>query len=148
MTLIWGVRKQGSSDEQDRARYLFASLDEREAQVIIPSVVLSEFLVKVESGKMASTTAALAERFLIVPFDVRSAALAAELFARFKGKRTVGKAGARDCLKADALIVASAKTGGARTFFSDDSECRKMAEFVFPENVYRLPDQPEYLFDL
>jgi hypothetical protein len=42
--LIWGVRKQGTDGELDRARWLFEKLDAEESQIIISTSVLTEYL--------------------------------------------------------------------------------------------------------
>ncbi len=48
MTLVWGIRKEGTPEELKRAKWLFDFLDQDNAQVIIPSVVISEYLTPVE----------------------------------------------------------------------------------------------------
>ena len=145
MTLIWGVRQEGTDDERNRARYLFQQLNEDDAQIIIPAVVVAEYLVPVAEKDRAKVASALSDRFRIVPFDVRSAALAARLFDDFKPNRPKGRPGGRDLLKADAMIVASSKTAGARYFYSDDAECREMASSVL--TARELPANPTNLFE-
>ena len=93
MILIWGVRRQGNGDMVEYAGYLFRQLEEDEAQVILPSVVVAEFLT--QSKTQAERTHVLAElskRFILVPFDARDAVLAAELWrygnTKIRGQHT------------------------------------------------------------
>jgi predicted nucleic acid-binding protein len=144
MTLVWGVRKDGTQEERNRARYLFQQLEAEQAQVIVPAVVVAEYLYPVDDSKKARVVAELTERFRVVPFDVRSAALAARLFAKAKPNAPQGIPGKRDCLKADSLIVASAASAGAKIFYSDDGNCRAMASGVLIAR--ELPTGPQSLF--
>lgn len=52
--LIWGVRgyaTPGQEDRVERARDLFVELDESDAQVIVPAVVVAEFLAGVPRAR-------------------------------------------------------------------------------------------------
>lgn len=145
MTLVWGVRKDGTEEQRNRARYLFQKLEEEDdAQIVVPAIVVAEYLVPVAEANRARVASALSERFRIVPFDVRSAALASRLFETFKPSRATGTPGARDLLKADTMIVASAKTAGAQVFYTDDEDCREMASTVLAARP--LPNIPSSLF--
>ena len=126
--LVWGIRKKGPQERCDQARWLFQELEDEDAQIIVPSVVLAEFLTKVEDANRLAVVSAVSGRFRVVPFDIKAAALAAELFVAGRAARTMKKTGSRNCLKADSMIVASAKVHGARTFYTDDGDCLKLAK--------------------
>lgn len=128
MILIWGVRKDGDANQRKHAAWLFKGLEDANAQIIVPSVALAEYLVLVDPQKHADAVAPLAKRFIIAPFDVKCAALAARLFVEGKQDREMSVQSARNLLKADSLIIATAAVHGARTFYSDDGRCRKLAE--------------------
>jgi hypothetical protein len=127
MTLVWGIRKQGSKEELERAAWLFEKLDEEESQVVIASVVLSEFLTPTDPSKHEAIIAGLSQRFILAPFDVRSASLAARLYSEAKDTLQKGSLGGRRTLRADCLIVATAATHAARVFYSGDKNCRSLA---------------------
>lgn len=56
---------------------------------------------------------------------MRAAALAADLFAQYlQGHHRYSD---RVVLKADVMILASAKAAGATEFYSNDDDCRKLA---------------------
>lgn len=126
MTLVWGVRKHGSKENLEHAALLFAQLEREEATIIVPAVAVAEYLVAVPQDDREKTIAAM-KRFQIEPFDVRDAALAAKLWSDGKVRRQMSRPGARICLKADTLIVATAKNRGAREFYTDDKDCLNMA---------------------
>ena len=44
MTLVYAVRKHGPEDLVKYARYLFMELEECSAQIVLPTVVVAEFL--------------------------------------------------------------------------------------------------------
>jgi len=133
-TLIWGIRKKGQPDKVRRATYLFAKLEEEEAQIIIPSVVLAEFVTPLETRqKREAVIAEMRKRFVIAPFDARDAAVAADLWHYGKNKRQMKRANARVILRADTLIVATAYGYGAQIFYTDDDDCLNMAKKVIPD---------------
>jgi predicted nucleic acid-binding protein len=145
MTLVWGIRKKGQADKVRHAKNLFALLNKEEAQIIIPSVVVVEFIIPFKNQKKREEVIAqMRQRFIIAPFDARGAALAAELWWHGRNKRQMRKHGARVCLKADALIIATAKAHGAHVFYTDDDDCFTMASKVM--EAKRLPDIPPDLF--
>jgi predicted nucleic acid-binding protein len=126
MTLVWGIRKRGSKENLEHAAILFAELERDDATIIVPAVVVAEYLIPVPSEDRDNTVTAL-QRFQIEPFDVRDAVLAAKLWSDGKTRRQMASAGARICLRADTLIVATAKNRGAREFYTDDNDCFDMA---------------------
>jgi len=131
MTLVWGIRKKGSPEAVQRAKYLFAQLESEEAQIILPSIVIAEFVTPLPSPReREEVVAAMRERFLIAPFDAKDAIRAAKLWNDGKDRRQMRKHGARVCLRADALIVATACNHGARVFYTEDKDCFRMAETV------------------
>jgi predicted nucleic acid-binding protein len=145
--LVWGVRNQGSQKQLQRAQWLFQGLEQEEAQIVVPAVALSEFLTAVGPKDQENVVTTLTARFIIAPFDVKCAALAARLFSEGKGVVKRGKPGGRSTLRADALIIASAALSGARTFYSGDAKCRKLAQRVSQLTVHDLPTIPPTLFE-
>lgn len=127
MVLVWGMRGEGSQDQIKRARWLFLELEEEKAQVLIPSVALSEYLSAIAVAKQAEVVAVLSRRFVIPPFDVRCAALAAKMYQEGRTDRGKTTKAQRRCLRADSLILATAAVHGATVFYSNDSRCRKLA---------------------
>lgn len=147
MILVWGTKKKGRQELIDRALILFRQLDRQKARIVIPSVVVSEYLSYVRPDDHGNVVAELSQRFFISPFDVKCARLAAELWLDGQKRRKKGMARSRVTLRADVLIVASAKSHGAKQFWSHDGNCRKLATKAGMA-AYDLPTTEEYLIDV
>lgn len=127
MALVWGVRKQGPPGQLKRAKWLFELIDEERAHVIVPSICLAEYLTPLAEENHRNVIAALNERFMIPPFDMQCASLAASLFNQGKVSRTMSTDSSRKVLRADSMIIAIAKIYGAKLLFSHDKDCRNLA---------------------
>lgn len=146
-TLQWAVRKTGSPDKIRHAGYLFAELDRDHAQIILPSIVVAEFLVPISDDARPAVVASLRERFLIEPFDTKDTIMAARLWNYGKANRAMGAPGARVILRADTLIIATAAGHGATEFYTDDEDCFAMASQVM--TAKHLPTiAPDLFFQL
>lgn len=137
--LIWGVRGYATPGQEDRVvrtRELFEELDEMDAEVIVPSVVVAEFLAGVPKAQHVGLLEVLHRRFQIPPFDVRTAAVAAELWrdaaARNPNLKELIKEAfpgtERAKIKADMMILASALARKADVLYTNDGPLRKVAE--------------------
>ena len=139
MILVWGIRRHGDEQQVKRAEWLFQEFEDNGTQVLVPSVVLAEYLVPIDPQSHSDVVAPLASRFIIAPFDVHCAAVAARLFVEGKKERTMEAEHSRNLLKSDSLIIATAVVHGARTLYSDDADCRKLADRFPRFKVERLP---------
>lgn len=128
--LIWGVRADGPEDKRSRAKSLLEQLGTNKNHVIISSVAVAEFLIPVHDSNKSKVISAVSETFTIMPFDARCCELASRLYTQWKPRYQDGAPGTRDFLKADAMIVATAKIFGATIFYSEDKRCREMASSV------------------
>ena len=155
--LVWGIRKEGPPDLKQYADYFFNQLDNDKddkgrsnAQVMVPTVVLTEFITPVKSSEERDKLIAeLGKRFLIEPFDARDAALAATLWHYGKTNRdrqNAPKDGQRAILRADTMIIATAKGHGATEFYSEDDDARAMAQKV-GLTAKKLPRMGSDLFE-
>jgi hypothetical protein len=89
-------------------------------------VTVAELLCAVEPQDHGNFVAALTNRFFCPTLDLRASALAAELWRYHRGLPSEQQI-QRSVLKADVLIIATAKVAGATTFYSHDEKCRKLA---------------------
>ncbi len=137
--LIWGVRgvaTPGQEDRVERARDLFVELDEADAQVIVPAVVVAEFLAGVPKARHQDLLDVLNRRFQIPPFDTRTAALAAEIWRDAAERNPHLKDQVREQfpgtekakIKADMMILATAWVGEEGVLDSHDRQGRQVAE--------------------
>jgi len=84
----------------------------------------------VPKNQKAALIVDLQKSFLCWPLDIRAASIASDLWAEFKKQPRVQSPKGRDVLKADALIVASARAANAECFYSHDEGCRNLAELA------------------
>jgi PIN domain len=136
MVLIWGglrppvARNPAASahavDMEFRSRVLIRDLEDRGEKIIIPTVAVAELLTALDDHLHGKFIAALTDRFFCPPFDLRAAAMAAQLWQwhrRLPPEQQIQ----RSILKADVLIIAVAKVAGASVFYSHDAKSRKLA---------------------
>lgn len=148
-TLAWCVRREGvqspTPDQIQRAEWLLEELAEMNAQLILPSIVVSEYLVPIDPARHAAVIASMSKRFLIKPFDVHCASLAARLFAHGKANRPQNIPMGRECVRSDAMIIATAVVHNAKLFYTDDGDCLKLAKTTRLD-ARGLPLNSVYLF--
>ena len=137
--LIWGVRGMstpGQEQEIERAKQLFEDLDQSDARVMIPSVVVAEFLAGVPKPQHGNLLDVLNRRFQIPPFDTRTAALAAELWREAAERNPHLKDQVKEAfpgtekakIKADIMILATALARNADILYTHDGPLAKVAE--------------------
>src|SRR4051794_23710227 len=109
MTLVWGIREDGPGDDCQRAKWLLGQFEAHETQVILSTVALAEYLTPADPAAHPGMIAELDRRFIIVPLDRDCAALAAELWRIGQAQRPKNIPGGRAILRADTMVVATAK---------------------------------------
>lgn len=127
MALIWGVQKVARPGQEvmiDWTAFLLEELVRRGTRLAITSVALGEFLSHFDDDERATQLVTIASAFVILPYDARAAAIAADLWNRRNEAKSTAT---RVVLKADIQIVASAIAGGAGTIYSHDDNLRKLA---------------------
>jgi predicted nucleic acid-binding protein len=115
---------------EDRIEKLLEDLDAESERMILPTPVLSEFLILV--GKEAQAyldKLSGMKNILIKPFDeVAAIELAAvEVEDRARGNKRVGSTSPWAKLRFDRQIVAIAKINGAKRIYSDDEDVVRFA---------------------
>src|SRR6266852_3386708 len=91
--LPWAMRpeKKKKKSPQDvpamrrRAKYLLKYLAEKEMELYVPSIVVSELLAGVDPQKHAKLLAEFDSRFFCPPFDLKACPLAAKLWQYERG---------------------------------------------------------------
>jgi len=144
--VAWALRDP--DDDEPRSQQsltLLSQLEDRNAIIIIPSIVLSEVLINVEQNQRSRFAANITENFMLANFDAKSAITAANLFSAHRNMVNAGEPGDRRAFKADTMIIASAKTAGVQEFFTHDDRCRELANFIQMDGR-NLPEFDENLF--
>jgi predicted nucleic acid-binding protein len=142
--LIWGMRDPSDlSPKAMHARWLMESLEkDSTVQLCISSIVAQEYLVHIPPPhSRSSVQAVLEEAFLILPFNMSCAALAAELHEQSRPKGSAPISGSRVCIKADCMIVAASRVAGVSKIYSNDPGFRTLASRagVVCERVPTIP---------
>jgi hypothetical protein len=146
MTLVWGLRREGPQQECLNAQWLFSQFTARQTQVIVSTVALSEYLTAIDPTLHEAVVEKMEERFIFYPFTKDCASLAAALFQTGQQMRNKNVPGARATLRADAMIVASAKVHGAGCIFSHDRDCRDLANTITQDFGRDLPEAEVNLY--
>jgi hypothetical protein len=128
-----------------RSRLLLVMAKRKNNKILLPTVAVSELLVPVPKSQQGPLIALLQQSFICPPFDLPAASIAADLLFRHKKLPQDQQYDERQVVRADAMIVASAKAAGATDFFSHDRKCRTLAGLVMP--AHDLPTQdPDDMF--
>ena len=148
--LIWCGMRELPRDESDdpalaeRARFLLHRLERDAARIVVPAISAAEWAVPIAPEKRAGFLDTLNKQFFVKAFDLQSAAIAADLYAKAKTipeeERTK-----RQVLSADIKIIATAKAAGATVFYTHDKKCRRVARLIMPAED--LPTHGDELFD-
>jgi hypothetical protein len=135
MIMIWGLQKvkprvttQDVAKLIERAGILFQNLKDQKEQIIVPTIVVAELLCPIDPKDHGDFVSEIQKRFFCPPFDLAACALSAKLWQFHKELADKEKHTSRPALKADVMIIATAKTAGASTFYSHEARCRKLAE--------------------
>lgn len=151
--LIWAVKREATPGQEPMiekaARYL-EHLDKCQDQIIIPSVVVSEFLANVPDEREATVLKALEKRFMVIPFDTLAAVYAARIWrsnsvrnpSLVQQLKADGFKNAK--IKADIQIIATALARKAgRITTHDDGLVKSATGHIEAGPMPDLPAQPE-----
>lgn len=148
--LIWGL-KFGSgntaprvAEMQRRAGILLADLEQDRETIVVPNIVVAELLLAIDPKEHGKFIGELQSRFFIPSFDLRAVPVAAALW---QAHRKLPKADqiSRTVLKADAMIIATAKVSGVKIFYSEDRKARILASLA-DLTACDLPTRSKNLF--
>ena len=122
--------KKSKELEELRVRAQLLLHQMRDETVVLPTIAVAELLVPVPEAKRGQLIATVSGRFMCPSFDLPAAAIAADLWAHHGKLPKDLQYNQRHVLKADAMIVAAAKSAGATEFYSHDKKCRALANRV------------------
>ena len=127
-----------------RAKILIQNLQIEEATIVVPAIVVTEFLMGIAPEHHEAIMSTFRERFEIPPFDLKAASIAAKLWQAHRSL-PIDQRLERTVLKVDVLIVATAKAFGVTHYYSNDKKSRHLAEQA--GLIARdLPERSSYLF--
>jgi predicted nucleic acid-binding protein len=149
--LIWGIRATATRGQESmivRAKTLIEDLDRNDAEILVPAVVVAEFLAGAPKEQHTELLNVLHRRFQLPPFDVRAAAVSAGLWRDFAERnptlreqiRTEFPGTQNVKIKADVQILATALARGAETLYTQDGPLTTLATGLI--QVRELPPAP------
>lgn len=123
-----------------RAKLLLNMLrNPKEVTIILPAISLAELLVPVPPSQKGTLIAELMRRFVIAPFDLHASTIASELWANHKKLPRDQQYKDRNVLKSDVMILGSARAVGATKFYTNDKDCRALANTLLDGFGLPLP---------
>lgn len=144
--LIWGIKEEATEGQEEmiaRAKAFLEHLEKTDRRVLIPAVVVAEFLLRLPVEVHHTIVNLFQRAFFTAPFDLQ----AAERFARiWQAQRDTGRiqelsqshGATKSELKADCMIVATAVARGTSCIYSNDDTLQKFAEGYI--DVHEMPD--------
>lgn len=133
------VRSADFEELRDRSRLLLYRAAKKKDMIILPTVAISELLVPVPREQQGALITLLQQKFFCPTFDLQAASIAADLVARHKQLPRDLRYNDRKIVRADAMIIASARAAGASAFYSHDGKCRSLAGLIM--KAHDLPEQ-------
>ena len=149
--LIWGVRGVSSPGQEEmipRCQAFLEELDAIDAEILVPSVVVAEFLAGAPKEQHTELLDVLHRRFELPPFDVRMAAVAAQLWREGAEQnphlreqvRQLFPGTEKSKIKADMMILSTALVRRADVLYTHDGPLRTVAQNRL--EVRELPPPP------
>jgi predicted nucleic acid-binding protein len=121
--LIWAIREHvqpGREDMIPRSKALIKDYADRSIQIMIPSIVLAEYLAEFDEQDQVVHRKIIADNFFIVPFDNAAAWEAGLLYDKARVKAVKANGTPKQCVHADLKIIATAIAAKATHIFTDN----------------------------
>ena len=149
--LIWGIKEEANQGQEEmipRAKSFLKSLENTATKILIPSIVMAEFLMRIPSELHPTITNLFSKNFLVVPFDIAAATQCSKIWRDQKDstaiKQLVANGSTRAELKADRMIVATALSRSAECIYSHDKTLKIFANgFIQVKDIPFIPKQTE-----
>jgi predicted nucleic acid-binding protein len=148
--LIWGIKGDATPGQRDmipRTKSFIESLNnDKEISILIPAVVVAEYLLPVPYNEHANVLKVFNESFIVAPFDADAASKYSLIWSTHKSsgtldtllKKNIGK----NELKIDGMIVATAYSRNAQCIYSHDEGIRSFAQgFIDVKDIPFIPEQ-------
>ena len=153
--LIWGIKREASEGQAlmiERAVRFLQKLEETKTQVILPSVVIGELLVRVPEDCHQDILGLFTKNFMLSPFDARAAFIYSQITRRKMGEEVKSQLEMDPCrgrnhLKADRMIIATAVAHGAICIYSNDDHIRVYSEGFINYQPLPISIEQGNLFD-
>ena len=148
MIVVWGIQGWANNNQDimiDRANQAIIDCQENNHKIIIPSIVLAEILSGIDAKTRKGFHELVSKNFLVIPFDTLAALEFANLWDnkinRDKIKSDLNGKGikiTRAEMKADLMIISTAKSKNSDFIYSHDEKLMSCAEGII--DVRYLPE--------
>ena len=146
--LIWGIKEQAKEGQEDKislAKRFITKLSDDD-NVLIPSIVMAEFLIPIPPDQHAMVINLFNKNFIIAPFDAHAASKFALIWQTNKppdtAKQLIKDYATRAELRADSMIVATAVARKAECIYSYDRWVKTFAEgFIEVREIPFVPQE-------
>jgi len=128
-------------DLQLRAKLLLEQANSKDGTIILPWIAIGELLIPVQESQRGAVIGVLQKMFFCASFDLPAASIAADLAAQYRKLPSADQYKERSVLRADTMIIASAKAAGATDFYTHDRKCRTLAGLVMLAHDLPLVDK-------
>ncbi|QPK64005.1 PIN domain-containing protein [Methylomonas sp. LL1] len=154
--ILWGIRKYSTPGQEDmilRSEAFFSECRKNKVTMMIPSIVVGEFLTGIDSTQHSLVVNKLKEGFQICPYDYQASALFAKLWREKKYSGIIKNTqhdlqATRQELKADCMIVATAIAKKADVIYSHDNKLKNFAgDSIEVREIPSIPFQCDVDFD-
>jgi predicted nucleic acid-binding protein len=146
--LIWGIKEQSTEGQEDKIALAKSFIEnlKNDDLVIIPSIVLAEFLIPIPPQLHAMVINLFTKKFLIAPFDALAASKFSLIWQTNKppevAKQLIEDDATKAELRADSMIVATAVAQKAECIYSYDKGIKSFAKgFIEVKEIPFLPKQ-------
>ena len=153
--LIWGIKEEAEQDQEEfisKSKILIEHLQDNGDKILIPSIILSEFILHLPQESHTTVVNLLTANFFVAPYDQLTALHYARIWQNQEHQnrvREIHELGTtRNEIKADRMIVATAVAHNAERIYSHDKGLRNFAEgFCDAYDIPTIPIQTTWLDD-
>jgi predicted nucleic acid-binding protein len=126
--LIYGI--QHSDGEGVHVRALFDAIRKSHAPMLLPAIVVAEYLVKFDVVDHPKQLAVLGQLGVVMPFDAKCASIAARIMQRKVGWKGEQGREVKRTIDADVKVLATAIAHGAHRLFTRDDDILRLRAMV------------------
>ncbi|GAK50693.1 PilT protein domain protein [Candidatus Moduliflexus flocculans] len=151
--IIWGVKQEATPGQEsmiEKSKYLIQKCTEDGDRIIIPSIVVAELLMPMETRLHQTFTSLMQRKFIIPTFDLKAASHFAKVWQQKKDIRKElmdNRVATRAELKADSMIIATAISNEVSCIYSQDVPLKSMAtSFIEVKDVPEIPVDSQLSF--
>lgn len=147
--LIWAIKEEaepGQTEMISKAKALIERLDKGNKKILLPALVIGEFLIRIPIETHQTIINLLERDFMIAHYDVKAASFYARIWREKQDQglleelKRSGKT--RQELKTDRMIVATALANDAESIYSHDKGLEAFGKgYIDIRNISDIPVQ-------